>query len=163
MPSTSFLLLASALFSVPLFAAMPDKPQSSHVEVKRITSILYADEVEPCVKFWVDRLGFEVGPQVPDGDKIGFAIVQKGNVELMYQSYASAAKDSTSEALTSLPRAASYLYIEVDDLDKTLAAMRGVELVHPVHTTFYGMKEFVVQDPAGHIVIFAQPVSTNGK
>src|SRR5579864_3885676 len=159
MPSTSFLLLASALLSAPLFAASSEKAQPQPVTVKRITSILYANEVEPCVKFWVERLGFEVGPQVPDGDKLGFAIVQKGNIELMYQSYASAAKDSTANALKIHPEGASFLYVEVDDLDKTLAAMKGIELVHPVHTTFYGMKEFIVNDPAGHVVIFAQPVA----
>jgi|SRR5579859_5842694 uncharacterized glyoxalase superfamily protein PhnB len=127
--------------------------------VKRITSILYTDEVEPCVKFWVERLAFEVGPQVPDGDKLAFAIVQNGSVELMYQSRASAAKDSTAAALKSHPEGASYLYVEVSDLDKTLGAMKGVPLLLDVHTTFYGMKEFIVSDPAGHIVIFAQPVS----
>jgi uncharacterized glyoxalase superfamily protein PhnB len=159
MMSTNLVLLVSTLLSTPLFAAMPEKGKQETVTVKRITSILYANEVEPCVKFWVERLGFEVGPQVPDGDKIGFAIVQKGNVELMYQSYASAAKDSTANALKLHPEGASFLYVEVDDLDKTLAAMKGVQLVHPVHTTFYGMKEFIVNDPAGHVVIFAQPVS----
>jgi uncharacterized glyoxalase superfamily protein PhnB len=159
MISTNFVLLATALLSTPLFAAMPEKGKQEAVTVKRITSILYADEVEPCVKFWVERLGFEVGPQVPDGDKIGFAIVEKGNVELMYQSYESAAKDPSASAFKSHPEGASFLYVEVDDLDKTLAAMKGVQLVHPVHTTFYGMKEFIVNDPAGHILIFAQPVS----
>jgi uncharacterized glyoxalase superfamily protein PhnB len=129
------------------------------VTVKRITSILYADEVEPCVKFWVERLGFEVGPQVPDGDKLAFAIVQNGGVELMYQSRASAAKDAAADSLKSHPEGASYLYVEVNDLDKTLEAMKGAPLLLDIHTTFYGMKEFIVSEPAGHIVIFAQPVS----
>jgi uncharacterized glyoxalase superfamily protein PhnB len=159
MTTTNVLLFASALLSTPLFAVMPEKSQSQPAAVKRITSILYADEVEPCVKFWVERLGFEVGPQVPDGNKLAFAIVRKGNVELMYQSRASAAKDPTAEALKSHPEGASFLYVEVDDLDKTLAAMKGIDLIQPMHTTFYGMREFVVSDPAGHIVIFAQPVA----
>jgi uncharacterized glyoxalase superfamily protein PhnB len=159
MTTTSFVLLASTLISAPLFAAASGKIQPKSVAVRRITSILYTNEVESCVKFWVERLGFKAGPQVPDGDKIGFAIVQKGNVELMYQSYASAAKDPTTSALKLHPGGASFIYVEVDDLDRTLAAMKGVELLHPVHTTFYGMKEFIVQDPAGHIVIFAQPAS----
>jgi uncharacterized glyoxalase superfamily protein PhnB len=159
MPSTSILLFASALLSTPLFAAVAEKSQTEPAAVKRITSILYADEVESCVKFWVQRLGFEVTAQVPDGDKIGFALLQKGAVEVMYQSRASAAKDSTASALKSHPVGASFLYVEVDDLDKTLAAMKGIDLIQPVHTTFYGMREFIVSDPAGHIVIFAQPVA----
>jgi uncharacterized glyoxalase superfamily protein PhnB len=159
MTHTTFLLFATALLATPLFAAMPDAARQDSASVKKITSILYTDQVEPCVKFWVERLGFEVTAQVPDGDKLAFAIVQKGNVELMYQSYASAAKDPTSEALKSHKIGASFLYVEVDDLDKTLAAMKGAELLHDVQTTFYGMREFIVSDPAGHVVIFAQPVA----
>ncbi|MBV9073346.1 MAG: VOC family protein [Acidobacteria bacterium] len=159
MPSTGFVLLASALLSTPLFAASARESSPKPIAVSRITSILYADEVEPCVKFWTERLGFQVTAAVPDGDKVGFAMLQKGAVELMYQSRASAAKDSTSEALKSHPEGASFIYVEVDDLDRTLAAMKDVRLVHPVHTTFYGMREFIVSDPAGHIVIFAQPVA----
>jgi len=40
--------------------------------VKKITSVLLVDEVEPCVKFWKERLGFEVAIEVPEGNKIGF-------------------------------------------------------------------------------------------
>ena len=159
MTHPTFLLFAATLLATPLFAAMPDATPQNAASVKKITSILYADQVEPCVKLWVERMGFEVTAQVPDGDKLAFAIVQKGNVELMYQSYASAAKDSVSEALKSHKIGASFLYVEVDDLDKTLAAMKGVNLLHPIHTTFYGMREFIVSDPAGHVVIFAQPVA----
>src|SRR5579872_6305482 len=101
MTHTAFLLFATTLLATPLFAAMPDAARQDAASVKRITSILYADQVEPCVRFWDERLGFEVTAQVPDGDKLAFAIVQKGNVELMYQSNASAAKDSTAEAIKS--------------------------------------------------------------
>jgi hypothetical protein len=63
------------------------------MNVKKITPVLFVPEVEPCVKFWVERFGFEKTAEVPDGDKLAFALLQKANVELMYQSYASADKD----------------------------------------------------------------------
>jgi len=64
--------------------------------VKKITPVLFVEEVEPCIKFWMDRLGFEKTVEVPEGNKLGFAILRKGNVELMYQSYISADKDSAA-------------------------------------------------------------------
>ena len=64
------------------------------MSVKKITPVLFAAEIEPCVKFWVERFGFEKTVEVPAGNKLGFAIVQEGGVELMYQSYASAVKDA---------------------------------------------------------------------
>jgi hypothetical protein len=66
--------------------------------VKKITSVLLVDEVEPCVKFWKERLGFEVAIEVPEGNTIGFVSPQKAGVELMYQSYASVEKDSSFSA-----------------------------------------------------------------
>ena len=124
-------------------------------EVKKITPILFAEELEPCIQFWTERMGFQNTVEVPEGNKIGFAIVEKNGVELMYQTFASAAKDNaaTGEAVRKGP---SFLYIEVADLDAALAATKGSEVVMPVRTTFYHAREFGVKDPAGHYVIFAQ-------
>jgi uncharacterized glyoxalase superfamily protein PhnB len=44
----------------------------------------------------------------------------------------------------------------VENLDETIRAVNGAEVVMPVRTTFYGSKEIGVKDPAGHIVTFAQ-------
>jgi uncharacterized glyoxalase superfamily protein PhnB len=44
----------------------------------------------------------------------------------------------------------------VENLDKIISAVKGVDVAMPVRTTFYGAKEIGVKDPAGHVVIFAQ-------
>jgi uncharacterized glyoxalase superfamily protein PhnB len=123
--------------------------------VKKITPVLLVGEVEPCVKFWVERLGFEKTVEVPEGSKLGFVILQKGGVELMYQSYASADKDVPGSA-KAFRKGPTFLYVEVENLDPTIAAMKGAEVVMPVRTTFYGAKEIGVKDPGGHIITFAQ-------
>ena len=128
------------------------------MSVKKITPVLMVTEIEPLVPFWVQRLGFEKTVEVPDGNKIGFVIFQKGSVEVMYQTYASVQKDSAAIA-EALRRGPTFLYLEVEDLDAVLAAMKGVPVVQPVRTTFYGMKEFGVQDPGGHFIFFAQPAA----
>jgi uncharacterized glyoxalase superfamily protein PhnB len=123
--------------------------------VRKITPVLLVDEVEPCMKFWVERLGFEKTVEVPDGNKLGFVILQRGGVELMYQSFASAEKDVPFLA-QAFRKGPTFLYVEVENLDDIIMAMKGVEVVLPVRTTFYGAKEIGVKDPAGHIVTFAQ-------
>ena len=92
---------------------------------------------------------------VPDGGKLAFAMLQKGSVELMYQSYASADKDVTaiSEVVRKGP---TFLYVEVDRLDDAIAATKDSEVVMPVRETFYGSKEIGIKDPAGHFVTFAE-------
>src|SRR5579864_8541069 len=123
--------------------------------VKKITPVLFAEEIEPCVKFWVERLGFQKTVEVPEGNKLGFAMLQKGNVELMYQSYTSADNDVTTISQV-VRKGPTFLYVEVDSLDQTIAAVKGAEVVMPKRTTFYGSTEIGIKDPAGHFVTFAE-------
>jgi uncharacterized glyoxalase superfamily protein PhnB len=123
--------------------------------VTKITPVLFAKEIEPCLKFWMERVGFDKTIDVPDGDKLAFAILQKGAVELMYQSYASAEKD-VSAVSPEVRKGPSFLYVEVENLDEIIPAMKGAEVVIPVRTTFYGAREIGIKDPAGHIITFAQ-------
>ena len=123
--------------------------------VKKITPILFAQEIEPCLNFWIERLSFEKTIEVPDGNKLSFAILQKGSVELMYQTYASAEKDVTTIS-SEVRKGPSFLYIEVESLNDIISVLKGVDVAMPVRTTFYGAKEIGVKDPAGHVVIFAQ-------
>jgi uncharacterized glyoxalase superfamily protein PhnB len=123
--------------------------------VKKITPILFAQEIEPCLQFWTERMGFTRTVEVPEEGKLGFAIVEKDGLELMYQSYASVEKDSprTAEAVKKGP---TFLYIDVDDLEQALAAAGKAEIAMPLRSTFYGAKEFGIKDPVGHYIIFAQ-------
>ena len=125
------------------------------MQPKKITAVLLVEEVEPCVKFLVERLGFEKAAEVPDGGKLAFAMLQKGAVEVMYQSYASVEKDHPHPD-TLAHKGPTFLYIEVDDLAAAMTATAGAELVMPERTTFYGSREFGIKDPAGHFLTFAQ-------
>src|SRR5438067_7743206 len=136
------------ILSAALLAAQ-EKPMT----VKRLTPNLYTDDVESCVKFWVERMHFEKTMEVPDGERLAFAALRKGEIELMYGSYASLAKEPVVAG--SYQKGTNFLFVEVDDLDAVLAAMKGVPTVAPVHKTFYGSTEFTVKDPAGHLVTFA--------
>jgi uncharacterized glyoxalase superfamily protein PhnB len=124
-------------------------------EVKKITALLFAQEIEPCLEFWTERMGFTKTMDVPEGDKLAFAILEKNGMELMYQSFASVDKDNAATGAAAR-KGPSFLYIEVADLNDALEATKGAELTMPVRTTFYNSKEFGIKDPAGHYFIFAQ-------
>ena len=125
--------------------------------IRKITPVLMVEEVEPCVRFWTERCGFAKTAEVPDGGKLGFAILQKGGLELMYQSYASVEKDLGARELSrELRKGPAVLYAEVDQLAEVVAAMENVPVAVPARTTFYGAKEIGVRDPGGHLVIFAE-------
>jgi uncharacterized glyoxalase superfamily protein PhnB len=124
-------------------------------EVKKITPILFAEEIEPCIQFWTERIGFQKTIEVPEGNKIGFVMLEKNGMELMYQSFASVDKDNAVVG-AAVRKGPSFLYVEVADIDAALAAIKGAEIVMPMRTTFYQAKEFGIKDPVGHYLIFAQ-------
>lgn len=126
------------------------------MNVKKITPVLFVEDIAPCVQFWVERFGFEKTVEVPDGDKLAFAMLQKGNVELMYQSFASADKDVGTTISQVVRKGPTFLYVEVDNLEKTIDAVKGTEVVMPKRKTFYGSTEIGIKDPAGHYVTFAE-------
>lgn len=156
MRSAVLVLGTLALALSPVFGKLKPEKKMKTVSVKKVTPILFAQEIEPCIKFWTERMGFEKTVEVPEGNKIGFVILQKNGMEIMYQSFASVDKDnpSTGQAVRKGP---AFLYIEVDDLDALIAGVKGAEVIMPVRTTFYGAKEIGVKDPVGHYLIFAQP------
>jgi uncharacterized glyoxalase superfamily protein PhnB len=124
-------------------------------EVKKVTPILFAEEIEPCIRFWTEQMGFQKTIEVPDGEKVGFVLLEKNGIELMYQNFASVDKDHAATG-AAVRKGPSFLYIEVADLDAALEATKGAEMMMPVRTTFYQSKEFGIKDPVGHHLIFAQ-------
>ena len=121
--------------------------------VKRISPILFVDEIEPVLLFW-DRLGFEKTAEVPHEGRCGFVILEKDGLEVMYQTRASLEDDVP--AMSKTPLAGTILYMEVDDIEDVMVAMEGESVVVPRRRTFYGMDEVFVREPGGHVVGFAQ-------
>jgi uncharacterized glyoxalase superfamily protein PhnB len=120
----------------------------------KITPILFVDAIEPSLPFWVDRLGFTKTAEVPEGDRLGFVILQHGSAELMLQTRASLGNDLPSLA-ADLGHPGGCLFLEVEDFADLLRRMDGADVVVPVRTTWYGMTEIVIRDPGGHDVVFA--------
>ncbi len=147
-------LLALLVLTIAVVTPLKGEEKKT-MQVKKLTPVLFVNEVEPCAKFWVERLGFQKTAEVPDGDKLAFVMLQKGNVELMYQSYASAEKDAPHLSAV-VRKGPTFLYLEVDNLDDFINATKGSEVVMPVRDTFYGSKELGIKDPAGHFITFAQ-------
>ena len=132
--------------------------------MKKVTPLLTVESIEPCLPFWTEKLGFEVTVTVPHGDAIGFAILHKDDVEIMYQSRASIDADlGSSGGPKNLGRelsgGTSTLFCEVEKLDDVIDALgTDVEVLVPRRQTFYGMDEIFVRPPCGTVVGFAAKV-----
>jgi uncharacterized glyoxalase superfamily protein PhnB len=124
------------------------------LKLNKLSPVLVVDAIEPCLPFWIERLGFAQTVAVPEGDRLGFVILAKDGIEVMYQSRDSVRKDIPP--LADAPAGGTNLYIEVADVAAVERAVKGLEIVVPRRKTFYGADEIGVREPAGNAVIFGQ-------
>ncbi len=130
-------------------------------QVNKLTPVLVVESIEPCLAFWIERLGFTKSVEVPgpDGKALGFVILQQGAIELMFQSRASIAHDVPG--LGNVGGSAA-LFLEVESLAPIRAAVAGLPVTVPERETFYGTREIGVREPGGHAVTFAEFVKKPG-
>ena len=128
----------------------------SVVMVNKSTPVLHVKSVEPSLKFWTERFGFHKTIEVPEGGHIGFVALENDAVEVMYQTYSGMQADPSNPLARAVDQGPSFLFMEVPDINAIAAALKGAEVVQPIHESSYGAKEIVVKEPGGHFVIFSQ-------
>lgn len=128
--------------------------------IKKATPVLIVDRIEPLLPLW-DALGFYRAAEVPHGDALGFVILTRDGVELMYQTLDSVRGDEAK--VLDGPRAfgAAAVFIEVDDIEALAALIPSdTDMVVARRKTFYGSTETVIRDGAGNVITFAQFAQT---
>jgi uncharacterized glyoxalase superfamily protein PhnB len=125
----------------------------------KLTPNLVVADVERSLTFYADVLGFARGLHVPEQSPFVFASVTGGPVEIFFNLTDAVLKDHPEWAGRTSPSAASSMFIEVQGVDELYrrTAPRA-KIVMPIVTQWYGMREFGVEDPDGHIIIFAERV-----
>ena len=124
---------------------------------QKLAPVLRVKDVEHALGFWERRLGFSRKVEIPEGEGLGFVILERNDVEVMIQSESSAQGDLPALAGPSAPGTTA-LFIEVDSLDPFLERLLPGDHVAPIRETFYGMREAILRDPAGHVVVLAAPI-----
>ena len=120
----------------------------------KVTPILFVEAIEPSLPFWTDQLGFTKTVEVPEGDRIGFVILVHGLAEVMLQTLSG--RDADFKIERDLGAGSSTLFIEVEDFDEIRRRVKGLPVIVPERVTFYGMREIAVEDPGGHLLVFAK-------
>ncbi len=120
----------------------------------KLTPVLFVEEIEKSLPFWVDRIGFKKTGEVAEGNRLGFVMLACDKAEVMLQTLESVKKDAPSLVPKERTTGAS-LFIEVDDFDDIRKRLEGYPIVLPERVTFYHMREIGVREPGGHLVVFA--------
>ena len=119
----------------------------------RMTPLLYVDEVEKSLPFFTQGLGFEKVMEVEDNSKLLFALLQKGEQELMLNSRTLIQRESPAVADFTKPGAP--VYVDVESLSPIRKLAEDHDVVVPEHKTSYGTSEIILREPGGNLVWFA--------
>lgn len=122
----------------------------------KLTPNLLVADVSRSLAFYVDVLGFTRGFTVPDEGPLVFGSVTSGPIEIFFNEATTAAQEYP--LLEGRPIALSgTLFIEVAGIEPFFAQLQArVPVVKPLFTQWYGMKEFVIADPDGYLITFAE-------
>ena len=122
----------------------------------KLSPNLFVISVKESIAFY-EKFGFKTEQVVPDAENPIWASVASGDVEIMLQD-----KDSGMQEFAPLsgkPLGATLtLFMKTENLDDnyTAAKSNNFKIVNDLHKTFYGTREFAVQDPDGYICVFAE-------
>jgi hypothetical protein len=86
------------------------------MKVKRATPVLFCDKVEPTREFF-KRAGFAVAFDVPSGDAVGFAMLERDGVQVMVETRGNENEPAVLRTKSRESRRAC-VFVEVDDLDQ---------------------------------------------
>jgi uncharacterized glyoxalase superfamily protein PhnB len=119
---------------------------------------LISESVNASVEFYTKHLGFSLVASVPEQGTYDWAMVQRDSVSIMFQSLPSLQHDMPSLSLKSKGSPGTF-FIKMKGIDDLYNSLKGkVTMPLDMRTTFYGMKEFVVTDPDGYFMCFAEEV-----
>ena len=124
------------------------------MKVASAAPVLFVDRVEPTRDFFL-KAGFTVMFDVPEGDHLGFVGLTRDGVQVMVETRGNANEKKPFQDLTRESRRA-VLFIEVDDVDAVIAALKGAKVVAERHTTFYKADELTYEEPGGNLITFAK-------
>jgi catechol 2,3-dioxygenase-like lactoylglutathione lyase family enzyme len=127
-------------------------PTRTQPSFRRLSSVLLVDRIEPCLEFWVDRLGFEIRLKIDGEDHIEFVALGHGDAEIMYRTRDSVNQESPGLVDGDAHQPWVVIYLEVDDLDNLLPRLDGIEVIVPLRETILGTREIFFREPSGRIL-----------
>ena len=124
-----------------------------------VTPNLLVRDIAQSTAFYRDVLGFQIKQTVPDQAPFVFVWLERDGVPVFLNDPSAVEKDLEG-ATTRPPGGTATLFFVLTEVDAFHATVAPhAKVVMPLKTQFYGMREFAVEDPDGHVLTFAERVS----
>ena len=117
----------------------------------RCMPVLQVADVERSERFYCEKLGFRSHGSWGEGPD--FCIVQRGRVTLALDQSQDGGDIPTNQYW------AAYVYVEDADALCREVAGKGVDIVRGPEDMPYGLRDFDIRDPDGHILAFGHDLA----
>jgi len=124
--------------------------------ILQTTPVFTVADVAVTMHWYQDHLGFH-GDAVPRNPPHNFAILRRDDIEIMLQRLDGYQKPDLYQQR---PGGIWNVYLRTDGvraLYERVSSDDAIQIVEPLHVQPYGQMEFVVQDPNGYTLVFAEP------
>ena len=123
-----------------------------------VTPNLLVRDIDRSTAFYRDLLGFSIKQTVPEQSPHVFVWLERDGVPVFLNDPKAIEHDFPG-ASTRAAGGTGTLFFVVSGVDILHAALEGrTRIIMPIKTQFYGMREFAIEDPDGHILTFAERV-----
>jgi lactoylglutathione lyase len=124
-----------------------------------VTPNLIVRNMAASTAFYRDVLGFSIKQTVPDAEPFVFVWLERDGVPVFLNDQKTVEHDLPGATARPSGGTATLFFVitGVDALHASVAPRATV--VMELKTQFYGMREFAIEDPDGHLLTFAERVS----
>jgi catechol 2,3-dioxygenase-like lactoylglutathione lyase family enzyme len=124
-----------------------------------VTPNLLVRDVEASTAFYRDLLGFSIKETVPANAPFVFVWLERDGVSVFLND-SKAVADEVPGAAERQPGGTATMFFIINGVDALHDAVAPrTRIVMPLKTQFYGMREFAIEDPDGHLLTFAERVT----
>ena len=123
-----------------------------------VTPNLLVRDIDRSTAFYRDVLGFKIKQTVPDAAPFVFVWLERDGIPVFLNDPKAIEQDFQGAASRPAGGTATVFFTiaGVDAFHDQVQA--HAKVIMPLKTQFYGMREFAVEDPDGHILTFAERV-----
>lgn len=130
----------------------------SKPEITGIAPFFIVRDVPAALRFYRDRLGFDITFQGPAEDDIFFGIVQRGAAMIMLKEVGvDPIPNYTRDIKKGIARWDAYLHVPDPDALAAEFLSRDVVFFQPLRDNDDGLRGFEVEDEDGYILYFGRP------
>ena len=120
---------------------------------KCVQTMIHVPDVQATAEWYRDKLGFTIVDLGSDGQDVIFGRLSLDGVNVLL---------SAGGQLSHEARREVDLFIQTDDVERDRATIPSdVEIIEPMHGTFYGMQEFIIRDLNGFWITFGQNIEAS--